>query len=424
MEDALNPAWSPTSAPAMTEACSGPNATSIEETIARIRSVAQALAAKRVALKQACGRVLRESIAAPEDQPPFDRSSMDGFAVRLDDTSTRFRIVDRIRAGDWKPRALSMGEAVQIATGGALPGPDLQVVIREATEVEGEWLTVRERGPERFIRFRGEDARAGDTLLQPGVRLSPGALGLLASLGQGRPLVTRRPRVLHVVTGNEIVSPDLAPANGQIRDSNSTLVRAFLEQWGVRPRQLRAAEDEEMVRGAIEGAAGGLEMLDLLLVSGGASVGPHDFTAELLARLGFALHIRRTATRPGKPMLFGTRDATLAFGLPGNPLAHFVCLNLYVRQAIQGMSGVTHDAGFLVGRLVTRFSDTPNSRETLCPAQLTTSGEGIGLKLLRWRSSGDLTALATANALVRIPPETALLPAGAPVQFMPTVLQP
>ncbi|MCP5522301.1 MAG: molybdopterin molybdotransferase MoeA [Verrucomicrobiales bacterium] len=408
----------------MTDRSSGPTASSIEETIARVRGCTQVLAVERVALDQACGRVLRESVAAREDQPPFDRSSMDGFAVRLDDASTRFRIVDRIRAGDWKPRGLSIGEAVQIATGGALPCPELQVVIREATEVEGEWLTVRERGPERCIRFRGEDARAGETLLEPGVRLSPGALGLLASLGHADPLVTRQPRVLHVATGNELVSPDLVPADGQIRDSNSTLVRTFLGQWGVTLRQLRVAEAEAVAHRAIEEAASGLGTLDLLLISGGASVGPHDFTADLLVRLGFVLHIRRTATRPGRPLLFGTRGATLAFGLPGNPLAHFVCLNLYVRQAIEGMSGVAQGGAFRSGRLTARFNDTPNARETLWPARLEITGEGVGLRPLSWRSSGDLTPLATANALVRIPPGTDLLPVGSPVRFMPTSLQP
>lgn len=407
----------------MTRDCAQPDAPGVDEIIARIRAHAGVLDGERVGLNLAGGRVLREPVVAREDQPPFDRSSMDGFAVRLDDASTRFRIVDRIRAGEWKPRALSLGEAVQIATGGALPGPELQVVIREATEVAGEWLTVIERGPERFIRFRGEDARAGDTLLEPGVRLSPGALGLLASLGHARPLVMRLPRVLHLVTGNEIVSPDREPASGQIRDSNSILVRAFLAQWGVMPRQSRVAEDEEAVHRAVEELSTGPETPDLLLISGGASVGPHDFTAALLERLGFALNVRRTATRPGKPLLFGTRGPTLAFGLPGNPLAHFVCLNLYVRQAIEGMNGVGRRGDFLTGRLATPFRHPPNPRETLWPARFELAADGADLTPLPWRSSGDLTPLAEANALVRLPPSAEGFPAGARIAFLPTSIE-
>lgn len=396
------------------------SASSVDEVIACVRSCAGSLVPERLPLDLALGRVLREVVTAPEDQPPFDRSAMDGFAVRLDDESRTFRIVDRIRAGEWKPRELARGEAVQIATGGALPGEDLQVVIKEEVSVEGDRLRVRRRDPERHIRFRGEDARAGQVLVEAGTRLLPGALGLLASVGQTRPLVSRLPRVLHVVTGDEIVPPDQKPASGQIRDSNSTLVRAFLAQWGITPRQLRAPEDREAAKSEIRNPKSGEPPVDLLLISGGASVGPHDFTASLLEELGFALHVRRTTTRPGKPMIFGSCEAALAFGLPGNPLAHFVCLNLYVRQALEGFSGVGRRTGFAPGWLAVELSASPNPRETLWPARLAPGVDGARLTPLPWRSSGDLTALATTNALLRLPPRTEGLPAGAAVEFIAT----
>lgn len=404
----------------MTPASTPPAPTSVDEVIALVRAHAGPLAAERVALDEALGRVLRETVTAPEDQPPFDRSAMDGFAVRLDDDSTVFRIVERIRAGEWRPRELEWGQAVQIATGGALPGDGLQVVIKEETSVEGDRLTVHRRGPERCIRFRGEDARAGWTLVAAGTRLLPGTLGLLAGIGHPQPLVSRRPRVLHLVTGNEIVPPERTPETGQIRDSNSTLVRAFLAQWGIAPEQLRAPEERAAARAEIRNSESDQPPWNLLLISGGASVGPHDFTASLLEELGFVLHVRRTTTRPGKPMLFGSRAEALAFGLPGNPLAHFVCLNLYVRQAIDAFSGLAPRSGFVAGRLAVEFLDAPNPRETLWPARLAPGVDGTGLTPLPWRSSGDLTALATANALVRIPPHTGGLAAGAVVEYLAT----
>ncbi|MCC6820036.1 MAG: molybdopterin molybdenumtransferase MoeA, partial [Verrucomicrobia subdivision 3 bacterium] len=200
---------------------------SSSEVLQLLREICLPLAAERVALPNAGGRVLREPVRAPEDQPPFDRSSVDGFAVRIDDPTTRFRIVDEIRAGDWKPRRLQAGEAVRIATGGALPDGGLQVVMREDAERESEFVSVPQRDDERNIRLRGEDARAGQNVIEPGIRLQPGALGLMASVGCAQPLVTRLPRVLHLATGNEIVPPEATPQRGQIRDSNSTLVRAF-----------------------------------------------------------------------------------------------------------------------------------------------------------------------------------------------------
>jgi molybdopterin synthase catalytic subunit len=207
---------------------------SAAEVIALLRERCQPLSTERVPLKQATGRVLREPVTAPEDQPAFDRSAVDGYAVRMDDVTTQFRIIDEIRAGDWKCRALQTGEAVRIATGGALPANDLQVVMKEDVRVEGGMLTMVRRDGERNIRFRGEDARAGQELVAAGTVLNPGALGLLASLGCTQPLVTCLPRVLHISTGNEIVAPEQAPERGQIRDSNSTLVLAFLRQWASR----------------------------------------------------------------------------------------------------------------------------------------------------------------------------------------------
>jgi len=385
-----------------------------------IRKFSAPLEARRVQLAEANGRVLRETVVAPEDQPPFDRSSVDGFAVRLDDSNSHFRIIDRIRAGDWKPRELRRGEAVQIATGGALPGMELQVVMKEDTRVAGDELEILDRNQEQHTRFRGEDARAGSPLVFSGARLGPGALALLASIGCTQPLVTRLPHVMHVATGNEIVPPEQTPKTGQIRDSNSILIRAFMEQRGIMPEQLRVGEDRTTIDTALRGPKTAANP-DVLLISGGASVGEHDFTRSLLEDLGYTIRISRTTTRPGKPLIFATRENAVAFGLPGNPLAHFVCLHLYVDAALQGFSGVTGDFEFTEGVLAEEFVPDSNARETLWPARLGTSGAHFQLTPLPWRSSGDLTSLATTNALVRIPPSSGKLSPGAKLWFKPTV---
>jgi molybdopterin molybdotransferase len=197
---------------------------SANEVLALLTQLCRPLDTERVILADAAGRVLREPVRAPEDQPPFDRSSLDGLAVRLDHQGAQFRVVDEIRAGDWMPRALQPGKTVRIATGAALPCDGLQVVMKEDARVEAGQLTVVQRDDERNIRFRGEDAPAGAVLVEGGSILQPGALALLASVGCTRPLVTQPPRVLHLATGNEIVPPERTPEGGQIRDSNPTLV--------------------------------------------------------------------------------------------------------------------------------------------------------------------------------------------------------
>jgi molybdopterin molybdotransferase len=395
----------------------------VDETIAMIRAHCRPLDSECVPLNKALGRVLRETACADTDQPPFDRSSVDGYAVRLDDRATRFRIVDEIRAGDWKPRALQPGEAVRIATGGALPDAGLQVVMKEDVREESACIVVGgDRGNESNIRFQGEDARQGEELVGVGTTLGPGALGLMASVGCTEPRVTRLPKVLHLATGNEIVPPDQKPDAGQIRDSNSTLVRAFFWQFGIEPTQIRAGEDRAAIQSALQSAIrdSQSEIVDLLVVSGGASVGEHDFTRSLLEELGFTIHVSRTTTRPGKPMIFGSRGNAAGFGLPGNPLAHFVCLNLYVRQALWRWSGARQSPDFCQGILAAEFHAQTSERETLWPSRVNFMEGEAHLTPLRWQSSGDLTSLARANALARVPPNQGPLSRGTRLPFLPT----
>lgn len=379
------------------------------------------LPAETVPLQNALGRRLRHTVSAPEDLPSFDRSAMDGFAIRCDDPGPRFRIVDRLRAGDWRPRQLQPGQAVAIATGAALPAPDLQVVPREFVEDLGDTILLHSRPAERFLRRRGEDAPAGTPLVPAGTLLGPGALALLASIGHVQPLVTRRPTVWHLVTGNELVEPGRSPNPGQIRDSNSTLVRAFLARWNLQPRQMHLPEDESAALAALEPIRSQSQVVDLLLISGGASVGPHDFTRRLLERCGYEIVLHKVRTRPGRPLIVARRGPTLAFGLPGNPLAHFVCLHLYVRTALLAWDGARPlPEPWQTATLNDSLPASSTNHELLWPARWELSPDGPArIAPLRWKSSGDLTALATANALLRVPAATPSLPAGARVEFLP-----
>lgn len=394
----------------------------VESVVSLVRANCQPLAAERAHLSAALHRILREPVCAPEDQPAFDRSAMDGFAVRLDDAGTHFRVVDEIRAGDWKPRQLRPGETVRISTGGALPGEGLQVLMKEDVQASENSIHLLRRESVRHVRFRGEDARKGQVLVEPGTRLQPGSLALLASVGHTQPLVTRLPRVLHVATGNEIVTPSQMPQPGQIRDSNSTLVHAFVSQFGIEPMQIRAPEDLLQAEAALRPHATDGNGFDVLLISGGASVGEHDFTRHLLERLGWRVALTKTNIRPGKPLIFATRQQGLAFGLPGNPLAHFVCLNLFVRTALDRMAGLRDRELFTSAVLAVDLASDGSSRETLWPAVACHARGRVEVTPLNWSSSGDLTSLAQANALLRVPAGAARLAAGSPVMFASTDL--
>jgi molybdopterin molybdotransferase len=373
---------------------------SLDEARALIVSRIHALPPERVALAEARGRMLRESVAAPEDMPAFDRSAFDGYALRAADLPGRLRVVAEIAAGAVPTQKIQAGEGVRIFTGAQLPGGADTVAMQEHCTRNGDWVEVAATEAGHGVRVRGEDARAGDVLLPRGQRLGPLEVSLLAQLGHTQPLVAPRLRVLHVVTGSELVAPESAPGPGQIRDSNSALIGALAAEAGCELlAQCRAGDDLE----SLLTAAGRIEGWEMLLISGGASVGDYDFGRAALEEMGFSVHFRALNLRPGKPLIFATRGRQFAFVLPGNPLSHFVCWQVTVRAAIDvALQG--ESAWELVEMRL--GGDQPlagHARETWWPARLEIrSGSAVAVPL-RWQSSGDLTRLAGADGLIRVP---------------------
>ncbi|GEM_PF-120460 len=426
---------------------------SLDEAMAEIRSRSRPLPAVRTPLAEALGRVLRETICAPEDLPPVDRSTRDGYALRADDASKTFSVVDTIHAADWKPRQLKPGEAVRVATGAALPCGGLRVVMQEHVERDGDKLHVVRRENSTNVRLRGEEVRQGQPLMSAGTKLNAGALAILATVGNVNPLVSPRLRILHFTTGDEIVTPDQTPKPGQIRDSNSILIRSLLQNFPCDVEQGHLPENFEAAMSEIAAHKPGIENAGVLLVSGGASVGEKDFTRALLEQLGFEIVFSQINLRPGRPLIFGVNGPRVAFGLPGNPLSHFVCFHFAVATALACLTG-GEPPKFLRGQLAEKLDDKPCPRETLWPARLewrvgqtflsASSGDfpvacadnantgqecpanqqtGMSaLHLLAWASSGDITCLTAANALVRVPANCASLDDGAKVDFLPVAV--
>jgi molybdopterin molybdotransferase len=385
----------------------------LNDALAEISSRCQPLPSVRIRLEESFGRVLRETVCAPEDLPPFDCSTRDGYATLQNDAAETFQIVDTIHAADWKPRQLKSREAVRVATGAPLPCENLRVVMQENVERDGDKIKIVRVENSENVRRRGEEIKAEQILLHAGNRINIGVSALLATAGCASPLVSPRLRVCHFTTGDEIVLPNQTPKPGQIRDSNSILIRGLLQNFSCDLRQKHLPENFEQAKSQIENLKSQVETANVILISGGASVGEKDFTRELLEWLGFEIIFSQINVRPGRPLIFGVNENRIAFGLPGNPLSHFVCFHLFVAAALVKLAGEAPKE-FLRGRLVAKLEDAPNPRETLWPAWL----DSAGLHPLAWASSGNITCLTETNALIRIPVNRGSIDAGTEVEFL------
>ena len=383
-----------------------------------IRAHARQLESTRLPLISALGRTLRADAHAEADSPPFDASAMDGYAFRRAETTAPFRVIGTSKAGAAFTGSLAPGECVRIFTGAPVPADADCVVKQEDIIREGDDVSITNKisGPD-FIRRRGENRRSGDIVVTAGSRLGPTELAALASAGIAQPEVTRAPRCVHLITGDELVAPDQTPVGAQIRDSNSILIAALLQEHGAELlAQLRVPDDLAAARALIEA----LPAHDLLLVSGGASVGDHDIARPLLEALGFSLHFQQINLHPGKPLVFASHGSRLAFALPGNPVSHWVLFQLFVAPLLRLMqTGRINPLDRHSGHLAAGTQSPPaNTRQTFWPCRAVFTHGSYEITPLRIASSGDSSGLVGANALLPVPQLPGSLNAGQAVEFL------
>lgn len=368
-----------------------------------------------VPVADAAGRVLAEDVLAPADLPPFPSSAVDGYALRSEDGGGRLRVVGESAAGRPFPGELQPGDACRILTGAVVPRGADTVVMVEDVEVEagtdGDWVTVPEAYPAgRNFHPPGEDVRRGVLALPQGEALGPAELGLAASLNVPALRVHRRPRVGLLSTGDELVQVGETPGPGQIVDSNRWALLGALREAGVDVELLPVAPDElDPLRELVEDA---LTRCDVLVTSGGVSVGSHDLVKPLLERLG-EVHVGRVRLKPGKPFTFATlREGRLAFGLPGFPVSSLVTFEVFVRPALRKLQGHRRlQRPVLPVRL--GYDARPSAERTEYQ-RVTLHREGDELVAVGTgsQSSSRLLSLTGAHALIRIPPDTEPQPAG------------
>jgi molybdopterin molybdotransferase len=387
---------------------------SVEEALQAVLARVETLGTEPVSLADASGRALAEAARAAVDLPPFPSSAMDGFALRSADTPGRLPVVDRVAAGRPASRPLAAGEAMGIATGGVVPDGADAVVPIERVEVTEDSVEVSEQVPGGAnVRPRGGDVETGTVVVEAGTRLAPPQIGALAAAGVGEVVCPRRPRVAVLTTGTELRRPGESLGAGEIYESNGAMLRALLSEAGAEVEVLDSVEDtEDAHRSAIER---GLEH-DVLVTSGGVSVGPHDLVRRIEAELGVEEVFWGVSVRPGKPLAFGVRGRTLVFGLPGNPVSSLVSSVLFVLPALRALQG-ERDPEPRYRRAALAAPITPDSRrDELVRARLTVDGE---LEPLSGQESHMIARAAAANALVYVPTGPEALPRGSTVRYLP-----
>jgi molybdopterin molybdotransferase len=374
-----------------------------------------------VPLLDAMHRVLREDVLADGDSPPFDKAIRDGFAVRFEDVvqvPAELAIVGESRAGAGAGVRVEQGECCEIMTGAPLPQGANSVVMVEHTErlsPSSVRILKIAREDEGLLR-QGAEARRGDQILKSGRRIGLADIGLLASAGKSSVAVSRKPRVAVIATGDELVEVQDTPREGQIRNSNTYTICAQVREAGAEPVLMGIGRDNlEDLRGKIRR---GLEH-DILIVSGGVSMGKYDLVETVFAEFGVEVLFDKIAMRPGKPTVFGHRGETFVFGLPGNPISTLVAFHVFVRPLILSLlKAESTSPQILEAKLEAPVKCDPE-RAALVPALVRFEGGQYRIRTAPWKGSSDLVGLARANALIMIPRRSGSLEPGDAAQFLP-----
>jgi molybdopterin molybdotransferase len=389
---------------------------SIAEARERVLDAVRPLPAEDVPIDAALGRVLAGEVRSAGDVPPFDSSAMDGYAV-VAGAAGELPVVGESRAGLPAERALEPGEAMRISTGAAVPeGATAVVPVERVEAAEDGRVRVPETRPGDHIRRAGEDVRAGDPVIAAGTELDPAGVAVLAALGHSEVRCARVPRVAVLVTGDELVEPGTPLGPGQIRDSNAYALSAQAARAGARVTSRRIVRDE---RPATEEAFGrALDEADVVIGSGGVSVGPHDHVKPALAALGVEERFWGVRLRPGKPTWFGSAaDGTLVFGLPGNPVSAMITFHLFARPALRALMGADPSGGTRARAVLDVPVPRNPNREEVVRCRVEARDDGWHVAPTKEQGSHVLTSMLGAGAYALVPAGEGELAAGSRVDI-------
>jgi molybdopterin molybdotransferase len=396
---------------------------SVHDALAKILETVTPLAGERVGLFEATGRVLAEEIHSEREVPPFNNSAMDGYAVRWEDireASTdkpaELSVIEVIQAGAVPTQTVAAGTASKIMTGAVVPpGADTVIRVEDTEEQDGRVSIHKTNYVGANVRSKGEDIHTGQMVLEKGRVLRPADIGLLASVGRSFVLVRQRPRVAILSTGNELVEVDGSLQPGQIVNSNAYTLAAAVQEAGCLPVPLEIARDTlEETRTALNESV----RHDVVLSTGGVSVGDFDFVKAAMDELGMNRLFWQVSQRPGKPLTFGLLKERLYFGLPGNPVSALVCFYLYVRPSLRCMLGYTKPFSPVVSAILGEDIPKANNLTEFVRCQLIQQDGQYTVRSTGTQSSGVLSSLSLGQGLIIGPQELTMLPKGMEVKVI------
>ncbi|HEX4118057.1 MAG TPA: gephyrin-like molybdotransferase Glp [Rhizomicrobium sp.] len=390
---------------------------SVAEARAAMLAGIKVLEPENTALEHALGRILADDVVASRDQPPFDVSAMDGYAVKSADTPGLLRLAGESAAGRGFDGTCDRGSVIRISTGAAIPRGADSVVIQEDVRREGNGIAVPVSHSGENVRPRGGDFKTGTLLLPHGRFLDSVGLSLAAASGLAVLPVVRRPRIAILSSGDELAAPGTTPGPWQIFDSATFGISALVRSWGGAAHRLGVARDD--VSSIVRAAEQGLRDSDLLVVIGGASVGDHDHARPALMQLGLQLRVEKVAVRPGKPTWFGRTSVGSVLGLPGNPASALVCAELFLRPMLAAMQGRDPEPKFRRAALA-RPLPANGPREHYLRGALNSDSSGqLKVRAFEDQDSSLISVFAAANALICLPPSAPATPVGALVDVLP-----
>lgn len=395
---------------------------SVDEALSIVQNAAVPLPPQAIAVEDALHYTLAQDIVADRPFPPYNRVAMDGYAVKssdFSDTFARLKVVNKVGAGENFTGELLAGAAIKIMTGAPCPKGADAVVKVENSEEDGDFIKLSEPDirPGLNLAKKGEDTPAGKILLTKGTQLSAASIAVCASTGHAAVQVYPKPTLRVISTGTEIVSPAESPLDHQIRDCNSYSVRSLSQGLGVKAEFLGIGKDDKTVLSDL--IQKGLEA-DILILSGGVSMGEFDYIPELLAKAGVKQLIHKICVKPGKPVWFGkTDDGTYVFGLPGNPVSVQVAFKLFAETLIKKLSGSPSPApSFLQLPLAEKITNR-NGREYYIPARFDIKDGRTVISPVHIKGSGDFSNLAQSQGLICCPIDAISIEAGSIINFLP-----
>jgi molybdopterin molybdotransferase len=369
---------------------------------------------EKVPLSASLGRVLAVDHLSRLEMPPFDKSAMDGYAVRADDERDQYRLIGTVAAGETFEHPIEPGTTVKIMTGAPVPPGGGLVIKIEDTESQGENIRILRHEGKTNIAPRAQDLKVGDVVLRAGTRIGALDMANLVACGLGEAEVVRRPRLLILSTGDEIVDRPENLAPGRIMNSNGPMLVSLAEEFGLAVVGREHVLDDR--RATVEAISRALDVADIVVMSGGVSVGDYDFVLEAVETLDLDLHFSRVAILPGKPTVFASRGDKLIFGLPGNPVSSFVMFHIFVMRAVAHLVGGPVGLRQFPLQLAVDYRRRKTERLQHVPCRVDSAGK---LEPLEYHGSGHLRAISDADGFFLVPVGQAEIKSGRPATFIP-----